>query len=160
MQLAIKVRNTDESSNLLVTLRKLETRAELANLDPRFQVFVYRVKEIVLGNIKVEIPFRTGILRSSANVEAGRVGAASYRLDYSPIRPVDYESYIVQGTKPHIITPEFQKALSFIFNGQNVLVRKVNHPGIKPNDYIARGFDKSKPAIRKELNMWGMNFFR
>jgi len=47
------------------------------------------------------------------------------------------------GTKPHIIEPVNGDALSFVFNGEQVVFKRVRHPGTAPNPFIDRALDKT-----------------
>lgn len=89
-----------------------------------------------LGNeLKLEAPVDTGRLRNSIKVfiEGNKL----------KIFMVDYAKFIEFGTLPHVITPNSKKALAF--NG--IVVRKVNHPGTRPNNFIRRTLRRKLPGI-------------
>jgi hypothetical protein len=45
-------------------------------------------------------------------------------------------SFVLHGTKPHIIRPRQRKMLRFSVGGQLVFARLVHHPGTKPNNFL------------------------
>jgi hypothetical protein len=50
---------------------------------------------------------------------------------------VTYNQFIVEGTKPHLITPKKGDYLVFTGrNGRKVFVKQVQHPGTAPNPYM------------------------
>ena len=62
---------------------------------------------------------------------------------------VSYGVFVREGTKPHTIEARNKKALRFFMGGQEIFVKKVHHPGTKPNPYPSRAYDKVKGQIEK-----------
>lgn len=46
--------------------------------------------------------------------------------------------FVLFGTKPHVIRPKTKKVLRWASGGKFAFARKVNHPGNKPDDWLAR----------------------
>lgn len=55
--------------------------------------------------------------------------------------------FVEFGTPPHTISPKTKKALAFKSGGKNVIVKKVNHPGTRPNNFIRRTLRNKLPGI-------------
>ena len=61
--------------------------------------------------------------------------------------------HVIFGTKPHKITPKNKNALAFKVGGKAIVVKKVMHPGTRPNPFIQDVlFRKLKDVIIEELN--------
>jgi hypothetical protein len=54
------------------------------------------------------------------------------RCDHPKVR------FVLDGTRPHVIRARNAKALRFEMEGRIVFARKVNHPGTRPNNFMAR----------------------
>lgn len=70
------------------------------------------------------------------------------------IAQAQYSADIEYGTQAHIIEPKTKKALSFKLNGKDVVYKKVNHPGTKPNPVMrnaAKQTQKEVPAIIRQI---------
>lgn len=59
----------------------------------------------------------------------------------------EYGKYVEFGTPPHVITPKNGKALAFMVGGKKIIVKKVNHPGTRPNNFIRRTLRAKLPGI-------------
>ena len=60
-----------------------------------------------------------------------------------------YAEFVEFGTAPHVITPKNKKALSFKIGGKDILVKKVNHPGTRPNPFIRDTFNRQTQEVLK-----------
>ncbi|HLL36191.1 MAG TPA: hypothetical protein VK545_20440 [Streptomyces sp.] len=82
----------------------------------------------------------------------GRMGRyVSHRVEEGPaglagIVKCDHPAttYVVNGTRPHIIRPRRRKALRFDIGGRTVFAAVVRHPGTQPNNFLWK-------ALRDEL---------
>jgi hypothetical protein len=45
-------------------------------------------------------------------------------------------TYVLHGTKPHVIRPRARKMLRFEVGGRTVFARVVHHPGTKANNFL------------------------
>lgn len=61
--------------------------------------------------------------------------------------PAPLGDYITEGTKAHVIRPVSASVLAFEAGGETVFARYVNHPGTRPNPFIARTLDGLQPQI-------------
>ena len=59
--------------------------------------------------------------------------------------------YIEFGTNPHIIRPANKKALAFEIEGEKIIVKKVDHPGTRPNPFIRNVLNTKLPNIIKQV---------
>ena len=59
--------------------------------------------------------------------------------------------HIEFGTNPHVIRPANKKALAFEIGGEKIIVRKVNHPGTRPNPFIRSTINSKLPKIIKAV---------
>jgi hypothetical protein len=66
-------------------------------------------------------------------------------------------SFILYGTRPHIIAPRTAQALAFTVGGMGgtggtmVFARLVHHPGTRSNDFVRAAWIASRPKIAAEL---------
>lgn len=91
-----------------------------------------------------------GNLREEAPVDHGRL-AGSFQLNggdgtWRIVSGVEYAMAVWKGSKPHAIFPRNKKAL--FWPGARHPVKRVNHPGTKPNDFVERSFQRSQNRSR------------
>jgi hypothetical protein len=86
----------------------------------------------------IATPVRTGRLRAGNQliVEAPANWSATARL----VNDTDYAWNVHNGTQPHVITPRTPGGvLRFETGGQVVYATHVNHPGTRPQPFLAEG---------------------
>lgn len=68
-----------------------------------------------------------------------------------------YGRYVLGGTKSHVIAAKDKPFLVFYHNkaGHVVRLKKVNHPGTKPNDFRQGAIAEQKEALKKAASMVG-----
>ncbi|MHA1302303.1 MAG: HK97 gp10 family phage protein [Candidatus Heimdallarchaeaceae archaeon] len=89
-------------------------------------------------------PVSTGRLKNSIKVKSTNEGLIIWMVDYG--------KYIEFGTPPHIITPKEKKALKFKIGGDELIRKKVKHPGTRPNPFIRNTIqNKLREIIIEEL---------
>jgi hypothetical protein len=91
---------------------------------------------IVKAAARAKAPRRTGCLQGSIVVRyEDRASGFSARIvsDTTPCSPErkSYSLYVEEGTRPHIIEAKNAEALSFIWHGERVFFKSINHPGTK-----------------------------
>jgi len=101
-------------------------------------------------------PVRTGRLQKH------RFSISKYRGRIYPT--VKYAYWVHEGTglygplkRPYIIRPKTKKALRFKVGGKYIFVKKVVHPGIRPNPFYTRAIMKQDAWVRKRLQKVGVN---
>jgi hypothetical protein len=100
--------------------------------------------------IKALTPKDTGALQDSIKpieIDVGPLGVNELigtALNYAV--PVEL------GSKPHDITPKNGKALSFIFNGVQVFVKKVHHPGTTGYFMFQQALDANRAQIQDSFS--------
>lgn len=77
------------------------------------------------GRLKRSLFARQGTTRGLPSVDVGTKG-------------VDYATYVIQGTPPHIIRARHKKTLAFWTGAGFAYPRQVMHPGTRPNDFLSR----------------------
>lgn len=89
----------------------------------------------VQRHAKMQVPIRTGRLKRSIKVYKHEryVNGQGIRIGTS----VPYASFVHDGTKPHLIIPNNKRALKFTKKGQVIITKRVNHPGTRPNRFLA-----------------------
>jgi hypothetical protein len=92
--------------------------------------------------IKGVVPWRTGFL-----VQSFRAELTPGLLRWFPT--ASYAQMVEFGTKPHTIVPKDKKAL--YWPGAAHPVRKVNHPGTKPNQFMERIVSESQEEINAQF---------
>ena len=111
-----------------------------------------RIALRVENELKLEAPVNKnteaknrGDLRRSINV--------TYDNGELKIFASDIIFFVLFGTKPHEITPKNKKALAFKAGGKNIVVKKVMHPGTRPNPFVQDVlFRQLKQIIMEEIN--------
>lgn len=88
--------------------------------------------EILVGS-KAMVGVRTGRLRRSISMRQGLRGRVQY-VEVSANTKYAYMHH--EGTRKHRINAAQGRLLRFNVGGRVVYVRKVNHPGTKPNPYL------------------------
>lgn len=85
--------------------------------------------------------------RSTVGKRTGTLLGSIHRTPVVPTRqgletrvgsPLRYAAPHHQGARPHIIRPRRAKALRFRIAGHIVFASRVNHPGNRPNPFLAR----------------------
>lgn len=89
-------------------------------------------------------PAYNSMLRHSIEVKVTPIGLR--------VSMMEYGKYVEFGTAPHIIAPKFKKALKFKSGSDTVIVKKVQHPGTRPNPFIRNTlYNKLPQIIREEI---------
>ena len=52
--------------------------------------------------------------------------------------------YVIHGTRPHVIVPRRGRALRFQAGGRTVFAARVNHPGNRPNNFLAEAVSQTR----------------
>ena len=94
---------------------------------------------VLLEALRAAAPAKTGKLRASIDAKATGTGASGF---FS----IGYGKLVVDGTRPHLILPRTRRAL--FWPGAGHPVRRVNHPGTKPNPFPQRAVAQAVPALR------------
>ncbi|HEY8744821.1 MAG TPA: HK97 gp10 family phage protein [Chloroflexota bacterium] len=112
---------------------------EAARLATDSSALAQSATQVLLDALKAVAPVRTGTLRASIIARAsGANGQGFYGLAYGKL--------LVDGTRPHVIVPRTKHAL--FWPGARHPVRRVQHPGTKPNRFPERAVQRSVPALR------------
>lgn len=108
------------------------------------QQAIFQVPEILASfTIPGIVPYRTGqLVQTFFSTVDGLVAT------WGPT--VNYAAAVEFGTGPHVILPKNKKAL--FWQGAKHPVRKVNHPGSKPNRYMERIISEAKEPINLVFN--------
>lgn len=93
----------------------------------------------IVENAVETAPTKTGNYKSQIEFDGANTVTAHAK----------YSADIEYGTSAHEITPNTQKALAFKANGQDVVVKKVHHPGTKPNPVLRSAAKKVQAEIPK-----------
>jgi hypothetical protein len=69
---------------------------------------------------------------------------------------IRYAKYIEYGTRPHIIRARRARFLRFMYNGEMVFRKQVNHPGNKPYKFFSNAhtgaYNRMSPRLIKRYN--------
>lgn len=98
--------------------------------------------EIVKQAAKAQAPRKTGCLQDSIVKRVEDYGdsfAIRIVSDTTPCSPTrtSYSLWVHEGTQPHTITAKNGGVLSFMWQGERVYFKSVQHPGTKANKYLA-----------------------
>ena len=95
---------------------------------------------------KHRCPVDTGKLRSSiaGEVKGFEEGSVGTNTEYA--MAVEY------GSRPHDIKPDEKKALAFEKGGENIVVKRVKHPGNKAQPFLEPAFMVGGRVARKNFD--------
>lgn len=99
-----------------------------------------------------EAPVKTGKFAKGIRWRSFQKGD---NVGFTVSTPQPLGRFIIEGTKPHIITPKGSGyPLRFYWEkmGRVVHFYSVNHPGTKPNPFTKRALERWTPVSRQELN--------
>lgn len=104
--------------------------------------FIYELLSTYMLIARVLAPYRTGELRDSITIEIGD-------LKGELIPAALHAVYVLFGTPPHEILPKLKQAL--YWEGAMHPVKIVEHPGTKPNDFLADTVQVGDPEADKMM---------
>lgn len=90
---------------------------------------------------------RTGRLAQSFRVEPGVEALSATLVSGSKVA-----RFLLNGTRPHVITPRRRDALAFVVNGARVVTRRVNHPGTQPRPFTTAEATRAEPLLAERVD--------
>ncbi len=128
------------------------------------------VADLIFAESQDRVPVDKGILKKSGNVRYGDLEAT---VGYN----APYALFVHEGTAPHVILPRSGGVLAFPpsgargafrggqrvgvfrFGGRQTVVglvfaKRVEHPGTKPNRYLADAVEAAMPRIVEIVRGW------
>lgn len=97
------------------------------------------------NELMIAAPVDTGRLKNSIKVNSTGDGLI--------ISMVDYGKFVEFGTPPHVISPTEKEALKFKIGKEELIRKKVKHPGTRPNPFIRNTIqNKLKQIIIEEIS--------
>jgi hypothetical protein len=131
MDFTVRIQNLDQ---LIAALRQAPSIAA-----PILQRALAASQAILAKyTVKGIVPWRTGFLTQSFRAEL-----TTGMLRWFPT--ASYAPFVEFGTKPHTILPKNAEAL--YWPGADHPVKRVNHPGTKPNAFMERIVAAAQPDI-------------
>lgn len=120
-------------------------RSTMRDLDGPVGRHIDGVSRAVLAEAQRTVPVRSGVLLASLRRSSGRTpGGMFWDVTVGVRGQTPYLSYVLFGTKPHIIRARRRKALRFIGGtGGVVFARQVHHPGQAANNFMVRALRKA-----------------
>lgn len=117
-----------------LTINKLELDRALNSPTGEVGMWLRRRGQLMTLAAKQQVGVETGRLRDSIHMRQDRdpLGQKMIIRATGPHAVPHHD-----GTKPHIITPNDANILRFTAGGRVVYTHKVNHPGTRPNRYLA-----------------------
>lgn len=91
-----------------------------------------RRTERVAGFARVEAPGSMGDYIGTRIEDGPRGLVGVVECNHPAVR------FVLDGTKPHVIRPRRASALRFELGGRVVFAKRVNHPGTRANNFLAR----------------------
>jgi len=104
------------------------------NADVTTEEVLLHTANYLKTEMEARVPVRTGRLRQSIQV---RVSGKT--ITVGPDTP--YAEYVEFGTSPHVISAGPGKTLAFQVGGRMIFVKRVNHPGTKPQPFVRPAFE-------------------
>lgn len=90
------------------------------------------------------VPVDTGKLRGSHQLR-DNIGRSQIKATITATAP--YAMAVHDGTGPHVIKAKRGKLLRFTVGGRTIYTRSVNHPGNRPNPWLARAAEQSSISM-------------
>jgi hypothetical protein len=127
----------------------------LKEIQERLELALPRIANRIQTELILACPVDTGRLRNSIKVKSTSQGIIIWMVDYG--------KFVEFGTPPHIIEPHNKKALAFEvgkierLSGKKkgktmVVVKKVRHPGTRPNPFVRNTIQtKLRKIIQEEI---------
>lgn len=117
-----------------------------------FNEWAGRAGPVVKEAARNAAPVRTGKARDSITYEIGGEAEGGTGTD-NMVRimsyGVPYMGYIISGTQPHMIYGN--PLLSFQWNGKQMIVHSVHHPGTKANNFPERAYNQVRDTIVEQM---------
>ena len=107
----------------------------VSNINQALERAIPAIANDLQTELKIKAPVDTARLRQSIKVIVTNKGLL--------ISMVNYGLFVEFGTPPHVIKPKSKKALKF----GDTIVKKVNHPGTRPNPFIRTALKQKLPKI-------------
>ena len=85
-----------------------------------------------------------GALRRGLRMEQSRETSGQYTTGYDVVSTAPHTVFVIGGTRPHPIVGNPLLAFVWPKAGGFVVFRKVNHPGTKANNFLARALRAAK----------------
>ena len=60
--------------------------------------------------------------------------------------------FVIEGTRPHLITPKNKKALRWPSGGKFIFAKEVKHPGYKGDNYLQRAAAMAPAVFERHVN--------
>lgn len=115
----------------------------------RLEVFARGFVGTAASTARALAPVRTGRLKASIHPDPVR-RTGPWAIDTGVSADAPYAAPVHEGARPHVIRPRNARALRFEVEGRVVFARRVNHPGNRPNRFLAQAVERtvrSDPAI-------------
>lgn len=88
---------------------------------------------------------KTRHLSQNINIRQSREATGRYSSGYDVSADTDYAIFVHEGTRPHKITGNPLLAFAWPAAGLNpAIFHSVNHPGTKPNRFLARAIRRAR----------------
>ena len=119
-----------------------------SNLPQKGSDTVREIVNIYASAQQVLSPVRTGQNRDETKIEVDGLEGVAW-----PDAPQGL--WIIEGTQPHVI--EAVNAQALYWPGAWYPVKRVQHPGTAPNDYVAEAMEEADPGVetaKNELGDW------
>lgn len=131
------------TSNAAAITKRVAAWSE--NVGPALARATLAAATVLTAAAKREAPVgTTGRLRRSISYQAGG-GSREAGRRYVVMPNTPYAVAVHTGTRPHIIRPTRKKAL--FWRGAAHPVKLVRHPGTKPNAFMKRALERSRPRL-------------
>lgn len=119
--MSVEVRVNQNALRRLIRSRSGQARRKLEERTERVADYARR-----------EAPGRMGEYVDWRVVEDGRGLHGVVTCDHPAV------TFVLEGTRPHVIRPKRAKALRFEVGGEVVFAQRVRHPGTRANDFMGR----------------------
>lgn len=114
--------------------------------------FADRAQPLVRDALKAKAPVgqgpQAGRLKKSIRSQR-KTGLVEGALEIRFKAYVPYIEYVLDGTRPHTITPKAARALRWQGTGGVVFAKRVQHPGTRPNHFNLRAVVPLGPELQK-----------
>jgi len=143
----IKISNLNQTFKYLKNLDKEKAKRVVRDLtqelyeNVRFYAKPHHITGMLERNIRHKVEDLSGIVW---------IDDSNMLVDFRG-KKVNYASFVLFGTKPHLIKPKRKKALRYTNLEHFVFAKTIHHPGYKGDDFMHKAFQKTLQRLDNEL---------
>jgi len=135
----IKISNLSQTFNYLENLDKNSAKKIVKNLtqelyeNVRFYAKPHHITGMLERNIRHKVKDLSGVVW---------IDDSNMLVDFKG-KKINYASFVLFGSRPHLIKPKKKKAIRYINLEHFVFAKTIHHPGYKGDDFMHKALQKT-----------------